>query len=43
MHVYHNYYKEIFTVLLYYIRMNGKNINFDDKEIKENNFYKKYI
>ena len=41
MHVYHNYYKKTFTFFLYYIRMNRKNINFDDKETKKNDFYKK--
>ena len=33
MHVYPNYYKNFF--LLLYIRMNGKNMNFDHKNIKK--------
>ena len=41
MHVYHNYYKKIFTFFLYYIRMNEKNIDFDDKEIKKKRLLQK--
>ena len=36
MHVYRNYYKKIFYFFsLPYIRMNGKSINFDNKNIKK--------
>ena len=31
MHIYHNYYKKIFSFSLYYIKMNGENIDFDNK------------
>ena len=31
MHVYHNYYKKIFSFFLYYIKMNGENLDFDNK------------
>ena len=41
MHVYNNYYKNFFSSLLHYIRMNPKNINFDDKKIKKVTFTKK--
>ena len=42
MHVYHNYYKKSFTFFpLPHIRMNGKNINFDNKKIKKGDFYNK--
>ena len=39
MHVYHNYYKKFFTFFLH--RVSTKNINFDDKKIKNPEFYKK--
>ena len=32
--------KKFFTLSLQYTRMSGKNINFDDKKIKKNDFYK---
>ena len=39
MHVYPNYYKKIFYFFsLSYIRMNGKNINFNNKKIKKSTF-----
>ena len=41
MHVYNNYYKKYFTFFLLYIRLNEKNINFNDKKIKKSDFYKK--
>ena len=42
MHVYPNYYKKIFySFSLSYIRMNGKNINFNNENIKKSNFYNK--
>ena len=41
MHVYNNYYKKFFNFLLQYIRMNPKNINFDDNKIKKVTFTKK--
>ena len=41
MHVYPNYYKKIFTFFSSQsIRMSGNSINFDDKKIKINDFYK---
>ena len=41
MHVYANYYKKIFTFFSSQsIRMSGNSINFDDKKIKINDFYK---
>ena len=42
MRVYHNYYKKnVYFFSLLYIRMNGKNINFDNKNIKKSDFYNK--
>ena len=32
--------KKIYFFSLQYIRMSGKNINFDDKKIKKSDFYK---
>ena len=45
MHAYNNYYKNIFIFFILYIKMNGKNINFDDKKSKKLNFtkIKKYL
>ena len=38
----YNYHKKFFTFFsLLYIRMNGKNINFDNKNIKKSDFYNK--
>ena len=38
----HNYYKKIFTFFsLLHIRMNGKNINFNNEKIKKSGFYNK--
>ena len=40
----HNYYKKTFTFFsLLCIRMNRKNINFNDKNIKKSDFYNKNI
>ena len=36
MQVCNNYYKKIFSFFLYYIKMNGKNINFDKKKNLKN-------
>ena len=37
MHVYNNYYyKNLTYFFLLYIRMNGKNVSFDDKKIEKN-------
>ena len=36
-----NYYKKISTFFLLYIRMNGKNINFNNEKIKRSDFYNK--
>ena len=33
--------KKVYFFSLLYIRMNGKNINFDNKNIKKSNFYNK--
>ena len=42
MYVYPNYYKNFFYFFsLPYIRMNGKSINFDNKNIKQSNLYNK--
>ena len=47
MHLYPNYYKNFFNFLsLPYIRINGKNIKFDNKNIKKVTFTiktKKYL
>ena len=40
MHAYNNYYKQIFYFSLEYIKMNKKKINFNDKKIKNTEFYK---
>ena len=37
---YVNYYEKTFKFFLPSIRMNGKNINFGDKNIQKSNFYK---
>ena len=38
----YNYYKKICTFFsLFHIRMNGKSINFDNKNIKKSDFYDK--
>ena len=40
----HNYYEKIFYFFsLLYIRMNGKSINFNNKNIKKSDFYNKNI
>ena len=41
MHVYHTYFKMIFTVIKMSIKMSTKNINFDNKKIKKSDFHKK--
>ena len=39
MHVYPNYYKKVFYFFyLLYIRINGENINFNNKNIKRSDF-----
>ena len=40
MCVYLNYYLKNYFFSLQYIRMSGKNINFDDKKIKKSDFDK---
>ena len=40
----HNYYKKMFTFFFFfllYIRINGKKINFGNKNIKKSDFYNK--
>ena len=32
--------RKFYFFSLLYVRMSGKNINFDDKKIRKNNFYK---
>ena len=41
MHVYPNYYKKRYFFSLLYIGMSGKNVNFDNKDIKKRDFYSK--
>ena len=43
MHVYPNCYKKNYFFSLLHIRMNGKSINFNNKNIKKSDFYNKNI
>ena len=41
MYTHNYYYKKILLFFLLYIRMNGKNINFNNEKIKKSDFYNK--
>ena len=41
MHAYNDYYEKFFTFFHYYIKMNRKNINFNNNKINKSNFYNK--
>ena len=41
MHIYHNYYKNVYFFSSLSIKMNKNNINFDNKKIIKSDFYNK--
>ena len=40
MHEYNGYYENIFPFFIQYIKMNQKNINFNNKKMKKTELYK---